>query len=1513
MASHPVLEQFHPLVRDWFVDTFGEPTPPQSLGWPSISSGKNTLILAPTGSGKTLAAFLWAINHLVEQHLAQRLSPGVRLLYVSPLKALNNDIERNLNAPLEGIRKRASERGVRIPALRTAVRTGDTPPAKRTSMVSHPPDILITTPESLYLMLTSGRSRGMLRTVQYVIVDEIHSIASNKRGVHLSISLERLQEIADQEIVRIGLSATQRPLERIAAFLGGMQREGSVYVPRPVSIIDAGSRKDIDLRVLCAAPDFSLLPGDGIWPLLFAELLELIRAHTTTLVFVNNRRLAERVAASLNQLLVPDADRTQLPAGPFPRGAEPFHQYAVPRATFTPTADMPLIQAYHGSMSRHAREEMERDLKGGRLRALVATSSLELGIDIGSIDLVVQLQSPNGIARGLQRIGRSGHLVNATSKGRIFPTHREDLVESTVAARAMLNNEIEPVLIPQNCLDVLAQHIVAMVSREDWSPGEAFEVIRRSYCYRDLPRNQFDNVLHMLAGRFANEAFRELRPRLSWDKVNDVLRSLPGSGRIALTSGGTIPDRGYYGVYLEDGKTKVGEVDEEFVYETRGGDTFILGTNVWRVDAIGRDRLVVHPAPGQPARMPFWRGEGISRTRGLSESMSEFRRFMSSILDLPDCLSRLKQEYPIDSRAAWNLKEYFERQRDATGVIPHDRLLLVEGFRDEIGDPRIVVHAPFGRRVNSLLGFVLLEQLSKCTGVEPQMLYNDNGVLLRSSDAEKLPLEIFEGLDAVDAEQIALNALLSSPLFGAQFRQNASRALLMPKPHPGKRVPLWLQRLRAGDLLEIVRSFEDFPIVIETIREILHDILDFDHFREIIAGLRRGNIEVTTATTEMPSPFSASLLLDFKSAFMYEGDQPRTRDRSERLPVSREILDQIADVESLPSGVRPDAIALVERQLQHTAKGYRSRSPEELMELLLRIGDLSEEEVLARCEGDGGTMLHNLAADGRAIRIDFASTPRWVAGEEREIYEHLFERANFQFVVTRYFRTHGPVAISEVANRYGRTTEEVADIAEELAGTRDLVRGQFKDIPAAATADSEWCYRPTLEQLHRQNLSILRREIVASPQSTFVLFLLRWHGIRPGRSRPLPDLATSLTRLQGIGLPAEIWERDILRARNPEISGEQISQFSAAGNGIWVGSPPGRIRFIFRGNGALFFPEGSGEAGKEPTESEARILRMLKNNGASFLGDIRTETKLSLDALNNGIARLFWQGLITNDVFTEVISVKRPRGEDGPTIERVRLIDGRRAPERARMMQTVRRALRQVPGWTGRWSLVHTKGVMGERLTPEEIASAQAQLLLERYGILAREFHRREDLLPWPVIAAQLQMMELRGSIRRGYFVGGLSGMQYALPEAVDILQAVRSSPNVQSDVVLVHACDPANPYGPGVDIPQTGDAGPSPPRVSRQPGNYVAFANGSPVLVIEGYGSRLRIVGLPDQEALQTALQQFVDFLKLPERLRPFRDIVVEYCDDMRPAGSPVAPLLKRLGFIQERNQTMRRDAYSS
>ncbi len=1517
------LAEFHPVVQAWFTKRFQEPSPPQQMGWPPISEGHHTLILAPTGSGKTLAAFLWAINHLVEQRLREVLTPGVRILYVSPLKALNNDIHRNLEEPLDGITKEARAAGLRLEAIRTEVRTGDTPQSRRQAMLRHPPDILITTPESLYLLLTSSAARKMLRTVQYVIVDEIHAVCGNKRGVHLSLSLERLSSIADQEFVRIGLSATQRPLEQTAAFLGGQHWVGDQLIPRPVTIVDAGYRRLMDLMVLCAAPDFTLLPSEGVWPLLFEELLRMITTHTTTLVFVNNRRLAERVAAKLNAMITGAGGTVNLYAVPQPPGIGAEEEIDTEVNRPGEHASIPPVQAYHGSMSRQAREHMEADLKAGRLRALVATSSLELGIDIGSIDLVVQLQSPKGIARGLQRVGRSGHLMTATSKGRILPTHREDLVESAVVAREMMRHNVERTVIPSNCLDVLAQQIVAMVSVDEWNVDTLYGLVRQSYCYRTLPEAPFSAVLHMLSGRYSQDTFRDLRGRISWDKVTNTLRALPGSARLAITSGGTISDRGYYGVYLEDRKTKVGEVDEEFVFESRVGDTFILGTSVWRMREIDANRVIVAPAPGQPARMPFWRGEGIGRSFELGRQVGAFRRELAGRVSSQDCLEWLQHECPIDSSSAWNIQEYFRKQLAATGIVPDDTTLVVEGFRDEIGDPRIVIHSAFGRRVNGLLGLIASRRLHGRIGTEPQMLYNDDGILLRCSDVEDLPLDLLANLTVKECEDILLEDIMMSPLFGGQFRQNAARALLMPRAAPGRRTPLWLQRLRAGDLLQIVRQLpaagtsvsegSDFPILSETIREVLSDVLDFEHFKELVKGIEAGSTRIQSIRNEIPSPFATSLLFDFIAVYMYEWDQPRADRQSQYLAINREVLSEILDLESTKSLLRPEAIDRVESQLRHRAEGYKARSPEELFEILLRVGDLTDGEVRQCSAGGNLDFIHRLAAEGRVVTIPFPDGPRWVTAEESAMYQGRDNESSAHHLLRRYVHSRGPITAGELVDRYSLPRATVEQILDRIAAGGELIKGRFAESDSASADTEQWCYRPNLERIHRETISILRKEITPSSFEEFTSFLQYWQCLHPSRQRPGSEgIANCLALLEGLSLPAGIWEREILSRRVRNYSRESLSQLTASGQVVWAGAGPGKMRVVHRGNGSIFLSRPAETEDHQKGEPAGRILGYLRQHGASFLRDIREGTKLSLQATNNGIAELFWSGMITNDLMDELFNVKRaPSLDEELPVERVTLTVPQHNPARARLMHSARRAIRQAPGWSGRWSLVHLPGVMGDELSPEEVAARQAQQLLERYGILARELFRREDLLPWGMIAAELQRMEMRGEIRRGYFVQGLSGMQYALPSAVELIRGIRTSGEQNPPLLLVNACDPASPYGPGVEE-SLHDVNGMELRVSRFPNTYLIYRGGRPVLLFENSGARLWTLTGSDMETIRRGIELFLSLIRLPSPLRPFQEVTVEYCNGERASESALASVLRALGFRKDQNQTMSYDGFS-
>ncbi len=1568
--SSDILQKFHPVVRTWFTRSFGQPSPPQLQGWPSISGGDHTLIVAPTGSGKTLAAFLWCINHLVEENIEsfripeEKLAPGpgrnkrkkrgpeninkgIRILYVSPLKALNNDVHRNLEVPLNGILSEAEAQGIALSEIRSAVRTGDTTQTERARMLRNPPDILITTPESLFLMLTSEKSRALFSTVQYVIIDEIHSISNSKRGVHLSLSLERLEHLIanarngsgpeERTFVRIGLSATQRPLEPVAQFLGGMRWHQQQLIPRPVTIIDAGYKKEVDLKVICAARDFADLPMDSIWSVIFPQLIELIREHRTTLIFVNNRRLAERIAAKMNDILEGEDDTTNNYAVPF------YNKKRFPVQSKAQTEMRSDIQvfAYHGSMSRTVREQLESDLKLGKLRVLITTSALELGIDIGTVDLVVQIQSPKGIARGLQRVGRSGHLVNANSKGRLFVTHKEDLVESAVVAQGMKEHAIERTFIPQNCLDVLAQQIVAIVGIEEWNVEDLYDLVRQSYCYRSLSETVFHSVLEMLAGRYTNDAFRELRARIVWNKLHNQLSPLPGSMLLAVTNAGTIPDRGYFGVYLEDQKTKVGEVDEEFIYESRAGDTFILGSNVWRMKDIDANKVIVSPAPGQPARMPFWRGEGIGRTYELGVRIGEFLEHLSepetttpaspeTDVSVQDSRRTFLESFPIDSNSVRNIMEYVEEQRISTALVPTHRTIVVEGFRDEVGDPRIVVHSCFGKGVNGLLGIVLTSVLKQRLNIDIQMLYNNDGILFRCSDAERLPLDLFSQISTEFAQQIILEEIPSSPLFGALFRQNAERSLLLPKGSPGKRRPFFLQRMKSADLLQIVRQYTDFPIVIETIRECLTDVLDFEHFKEIIAGIESETIRVHTVQNEVPSPFASTLLFDFAAVYMYQWDDPKQNAQQQFALLNRELIAEVVDLDDVKSVVRTDAVARVEEQLQFTSLTRRARSAEELMDMFLRLGELTESELAERVQQKefiGQLLSRNIIAP-----VSIAGKHYLISGEEIPLYRPFseisaeviaslpesFRSASFErdealrYVIMRMLRSHGTLTARNIAERFGLEQEECRRLLSSLKESENLTSGQLTE----ASTEEQFCYRPNFERIHRASISMLRKEVKPATITDFTRLLLRWQHREPAsRLRDEDGLSDLLGSFEGCALSSDLWESEIFRPRIEHYHGTMLRQLTQRGEFFCIGTLSGRSQWIARGNGS-FFSTGQSGALEGLSKQAREIHEYLKENGASFLSDLREHTSYSLAAINRAVSELFWCGLITNDVADEALNVKRYREIDAVHLkgglhlpdDRIKIVNYRTNPLKRIASKSVREALKQVPGWNGRWSLVHTKSIQGTPVTETEMVRRQTQLLLLRYGVVAREIAKREEnLLPWTMLAMEFQRMEMRGEIRRGYFVEGLSGMQFALPEAVTMLDEIKSVRPKNEPPVVLNACDPANPYGPGIDpfeqIPQHSEL-----KFSRIPGNYLILECGMPIVWIENSGMRIfTLDGSVPTDHVQAGLQSFIHHLRssYPER----NEVVVEYVNDLRPSESGAAEMLRSLGFYRDKIQTMRLD----
>jgi ATP-dependent Lhr-like helicase len=1178
------LDRFSELTQAWFLSAFEAPTPAQERGWDAISRGDHSLILAPTGSGKTLAAFLWALDRLATAPPPAEPGRRCRVLYVSPLKALTYDVERNLRAPLAGMAMEASRAGLPPPSITVATRTGDTPQPDRRNLARRPPDILITTPESLYLILTSN-ARQALASVEHVIVDEIHAVAATKRGTHLALSLERLERLVagagGAPPQRIGLSATQRPLDELARFLGGRDKSGRA---RPVTVVDAGATKPLDLRVVVPVEDMAELgkpvardddglvmsgpaAGDSevrasIWPSLTPVLLDLVRRHRSTLVFVNSRRLAERLAARINDL-----------------------------------AGEELVRAHHGSIAREQRLEIEDALKAGKLPGLVATSSLELGIDMGAIDLVVQVEAPTSVASGLQRVGRAGHRVGEPSKGRIFPKFRGDLVVAAVVAARMQAGLIEETRVPRNSLDVLAQQVVAMVGIEDLTVVDVQAVAASAYPFWDLTREALEGVLDMLSGRYPTDQFAELRPRLVWDRATGALRARPGARALAVTSGGTIPDRGLYGVFTPgpDGvkATRVGELDEEMVYESRVGENFVLGATTWRIEEISRDRVVVTPAPGQPGKMPFWHGDQPGRPYELGQALG---RFLREVPDWTD--ERLAAHCGLDELAVRNLRAYLEEEREATGgVLPTDRQVVVERFRDELGDWRLCLLSPFGARVHAPWALAVEAKARDRLGVEVQTIWSDDGIVMRLPEADDAPPAAALLLDPDEMEELVVAEVGSSALFAARFRENAARALLLPRRRPGSRTPLWQQRQRAADLLAVAAKHGSFPVLLETYRECLRDVFDLQALRSLLTDIRARKVRVVSVDTAAPSPFASSLAFAYVASFMYDGDAPLAERRAQALSLDRRMLAELVGSDELRELVDPGALEQLEAELQALDESRWARSPDQAHDLLRRLGDLTPAELDARCRAPFADALR---ADRRALEVRVAGESRLVAAEDAGRYrdglgvalppgvpEAFLEPVGDALtqLVRRWARTHGPFTPGALAARFGVPTELVAAVLARLVEDGTLLRGEFRP----GGTGTEWCDAEVLRVLRQRSLAALRREVEPVAPETLSRFLPAWHGVG-GDAGGLDRAFEVVARLQGVPIPASVLERDVLAARVRDYTPRLLDELLAAGEVMWVGAGPlgrddGRIVLLLRDRADLLLtalrpggdrPDGAG-------------------------------------------------------------------------------------------------------------------------------------------------------------------------------------------------------------------------------------------------------------------------------------------------------------------------------------------------
>lgn len=1415
MSREPAtpLARFSALTRDWFTGTFTAPTTAQEQAWSAIADGHNTLVVAPTGSGKTLAAFLWALDRLAAE--PGPIAAGTRVLYVSPLKALAVDVERNLRTPLAGIGRIAAHRGLPAPAITVGVRSGDTPAARRRELVAKPPDILITTPESLFLMLTSA-AREALTGVQTVIVDEVHAVAGTKRGSHLALSLERLDAMLASPAQRIGLSATVRPAEEVARFLSGQS---------PTRIVAPPAAKTFELTVQVPVPDMAS-PAEGtIWPQVEERIVDLIEAHHSSIVFANSRRLSERLTARLNEI---HAERCDDPGAP-------------------------LARAHHGSVSKETRAAVEEDLKSGRLRAVVATSSLELGIDMGSVDLVVQIEAPPSVASGLQRIGRAGHQVGEISRGVLIPKHRTDLIGCANAVQRMLAGQIETLTVPANPLDILAQHTVAAAALEPLDAEAWFDTVRRSAPFATLPRSVFEATLDLLSGKYPSTEFAELRPRLVYDRDTGTLTGRPGAQRLAVTSGGAIPDRGLFAVYLAGTQkpSRVGELDEEMVYESRPGDVISLGATSWRITEITHDRVLVAPAPGQPSRLPFWHGDGVGRPAELGAALGRFTGELAG-LDRP-ALDKRCAGLGFDDYAADNLWRLLDDQRTATGTVPTDTTLLVERFRDELGDWRVVLHSPYGLRVHGPLALAVGRRLHERYGIDEKPTASDDGIVVRLPDAldsEAPGADLFV-FDADEIEPIVTAEVGGSALFASRFRECAARALLLPRRHPGRRTPLWQQRQRAAQLLDVARRYPAFPIVLETVRECLQDVYDVPALTDLMARIAQRRVRVLQVETATPSPFAASLLFGYVGAFMYEGDSPLAERRAAALSLDPTLLAQLLGRVELRELLDPDVVAATARQLQHLSPEKAARDAEGVADLLRLLGPLTGEEVAARAgDHDVSGWLEHLLAARRVLAVSFAGRSWWIAIEDigrlrdgigvavppgvpagftEPVADPLGE------LLGRFARTHGPFTTGQAAERFGLGTRVAADALGRLAADGRVVRGEFADFPDSP--GEQWCDAEVLRILRRRSLAALRSAIEPVSPAAYGRFLPAWQQIGArGTASGLDGLAGVIEQLAGVPLPASAVEPLVLGSRVRDYSPAMLDELLASGEVLWAGAgaPAGNapaadgwITFHTADSAPLTLAPG---APLDFDDAHRQILDALDGGGAFFfrqLGDGSSEADPK--ALKAALWELIWAGWVTGDTFAPIRAVLGGTRRSTPAHR------AKRPPRLSRYSVAHASARAADPAVAGRWSRLPA---------PQEDSTVRAhhtaELLLHRYGVLTRGAVAAEAVPGgFAALYKVLSAFEEAGRCQRGYFIESLGAAQFALASTVDRLRGYLDGVDParpEYHAVALAAADPANPYGAALSWP----AHPGTARPGRKAGALVVLVDGELVWFVERGGRSL-------------------------------------------------------------------------
>ena len=1513
------LAAFHPAVAAWFEGALGAPTRAQTLAWPEIAEGQHTLLLAPTGSGKTLAAFLWAIDRLVRE------PGGLRVLYISPLKALAVDVERNLRAPLAGVALAAERLGCTLHTPRVAVRTGDTDASERARIVRTPPDILITTPESLYLLLTS-QQREILRDVDTVIVDEIHHLAPSKRGAHLMLSLERLVELREgKPLQRIGLSATQKPLAEIARLLGGMtpgtsprRSEVPVCSPahRPVRVVDASAKKTLSIRVEVPPPldaeavatlserTGMTVEAQSVWPQVHVQLVRRIREARSTMIFVNSRRLAERMATALNEV-----------------------------------AGEEVARAHHGSVARETRQHLEERLKSGDLPAIVATSSLELGIDMGAVDQVIQIEAPPSVASGIQRIGRASHHVGGVPAGILVPKHKHDLLACAAAAAGIEQGDVEETYYPRNPLDVLAQQIVAIVATGplpeartksvEVLPTEVehvWDLVRRAAPFAELPRSSFESVLDMLSGRYPSDEFADLRPKLTWDRTRGLLLPRPSAKRLALQNAGTIPDRGLYGVFLYDGdeqtdstrsKTsrRVGELDEEMVFELSEGEVFLLGASSWRAERITRDRVLVTPAAGIPGKMPFWHGDRAGRSKKFGERVGALVHALST-LPRKRASKLLAEEHHLDARSCDDLLDYVHEQKRVASVVPSADTLVVERVPDELGDLRICVLSPFGTRVHAPWAMAALRRLREARAGDIEAVVGDDGIVFRVPGGEAPPpLDLlFPAADEI--EQLVTRELGQSSLFAARFREASARALLLPRHAAGKRTPLWAQRKRAADLLAVAQEYPAFPIVLETYRECLRDAFDLPGLIEVLRGVETRTLRVVEVDLDVPSPMASSLMFSFVGNFLYNQDAPAAERRAQALRIDHAQLRELLGETELRELFDADVILEHARALQRRL--HPLRHADAVHDLLLWLGDLTTDEVQSRvAQGElAEPWLLQLHAARRLARVRIAGEERWVAAEDAARYRDALgvvlepglpaalltpTREPLRTLIARYARTHGPFTVTEIAMRFGLGESSVLTVTGALVAHGTLATGAF--LPMAlggARGAVEYCDVEVLRALKQKTLSVLRKAIEPVSSQAFARFLLEWQrvdGIPLQSARivegreddaALDELLRVVTQLEGAPLPASVLEREILPARMPGYQSWMLDQLLTSGELVWAGIEPygthdGRVALYRTDREALLAREHTAREG----ELHGRIRAHLERRGAVFFAELARALGGYPAELKDALWDLVWAGEVRSDTFEALRSLRASQ----------------RAASSTRRGRPVARTFRAgPPGTEGRWSLRRPEDVSESNDSPStlERAMAQANALLERYGVVLREAAHVEGIAGgFSSVYDVFRALEERGRVRRGYFVAERGATQFALPGAADRL---RLTSDAEPRVIVLAATDPASPWGALWPWPRSEGT------AQRVPGARVILVDGELVGWL-GRGGQALLTFFADSPERTQHAERLAEVLAKMTHDRGQRTVLASI-DGVPARESAFAHVLQRHGFVSRGELLVHRHA---